>query len=144
MGSLAARGATLARFSASRPVTDVLHRSTGQEVAIAAFEPFQELTTWPADSDVTIVVLEGMADVRIGDHGVTVSPGDICIVPAGTPGAVRSRGGRLIVLRTTAPPPDPDRLVETSWPPENHPVRLRDVSDRLRRDQALLRGIVGT
>lgn len=41
-------------------------------------------------SDATIVVLSGRARVRVGDHVVEMSPGDVVFIPRGTPHSVEN------------------------------------------------------
>jgi quercetin dioxygenase-like cupin family protein len=118
MDGFAARGALLARFSPDAPATEVLHRSDRHEVTVTAYEPYQESPAWPTEINVTVTVLEGVGDVSIGDHVVAVSHGDVCIIPAGTVGAVRSHGRRLITLQTAAPAPsdcDPTATSAAAW-----------------------------
>jgi quercetin dioxygenase-like cupin family protein len=97
----------LARFSSDGPAAQVLHHSARQQVRLLAFEPWQCLSAWPTEADVTVTVLEGSGELTVGDDVRRVTAGDVCVVPAGCLGAIRSGGRRLIVTEVVAPVPEP-------------------------------------
>jgi quercetin dioxygenase-like cupin family protein len=71
------------------------------------FEPGQEHAAHShAGQDKLYVVLEGEAEVQVGDDTQLVSAGGGAFAPSGVMHAVRNRGEkRLVVLAVLAPPP---------------------------------------
>jgi quercetin dioxygenase-like cupin family protein len=71
------------------------------------FEPGQEHHAHVhADQDKLYVVLEGEAEVVIGEDRSALSPGGAALAPAGVSHALKNAGpGRLVVLVVFSPPP---------------------------------------
>ena len=51
----------------------------------------------------TVTILEGKAQMRLGDQNFPVAKGDIIFIPEGTPHSVQVNGGILKVLSVQAP-----------------------------------------
>lgn len=51
----------------------------------------------------TVTILEGKAQMRLGDQNFPVAKGDIIFIPEGTPHSVQVQGGVLKVLSVQAP-----------------------------------------
>ena len=71
------------------------------------FEPGQEHQAHVhAGQDKLYIVLQGEAEVVIGDDRSALSPGDAALAPAGVSHALKNAGpGRLVVLVVFSPPP---------------------------------------
>jgi quercetin dioxygenase-like cupin family protein len=71
------------------------------------FEPGQTHAAHAhAGQDKLYVVLEGEAEIQVGDEKALVGPGAAAFAPSGVLHSVRNTGsGRLIVLAVLAPPP---------------------------------------
>ncbi len=71
------------------------------------FEPGQEHAAHAhAGQDKLYVVLEGEAEIRVGEESAIVSSGAAAFAPSGVLHSIRNTGvGRLIVMAVLAPPP---------------------------------------
>lgn len=76
-------------------------------VGLNAFEPLQEHSAHThAGQDKLYFVLEGTAEVRIGEQEAALSAGDAAFAPSGIVHAIRNPGpGRMVVMAVLAPPP---------------------------------------
>jgi quercetin dioxygenase-like cupin family protein len=99
--------AELAVFSSEKMAkTDVAHGET-LFAGLNCFEPGQQHAAHAhAGQDKLYVVLEGDAEIQVGDEKQLVSAGGGAFAPSGVMHSVRNRGEkRLIVLAVLAPPP---------------------------------------
>jgi quercetin dioxygenase-like cupin family protein len=96
-----------AKFSAEKMVkTDVAHGAT-LFAGLNCFEPGQHHAAHAhPGQDKLYVVLEGEAEIQVGDETQSVLEGAAAFAPSGVLHSVRNRGAnRLIVLAVLAPPP---------------------------------------
>jgi quercetin dioxygenase-like cupin family protein len=95
------------QFSAAKMQKQNLFDSERMFCDVYCFEPGQEQTPHAhAGSDKIYFVLEGAADVRIGDETRRLDPGGIAHAPPGVAHGVANPGpGRLAVLVFMAPKP---------------------------------------
>jgi mannose-6-phosphate isomerase-like protein (cupin superfamily) len=73
------------------------------------FEPGQQHATHVhAGQDKLYVVLEGEAEIRIGEEQASVTAGAAAFAPSGIPHSIKNTGtSRLIVMAVLSPPPTP-------------------------------------
>ena len=73
------------------------------------FEPGQEHAAHThAGQDKLYLILEGSAEVRVGEERERLSEGDAAFAGSGVVHSIRNPGpGRLVVLAVLAPPPSP-------------------------------------
>jgi mannose-6-phosphate isomerase-like protein (cupin superfamily) len=87
---------------------EVLGQSDQSQVASMIIAPAKNSGEYGTDhpnSDQVLIVLDGEAEVRIGEERVHLAKGDLCLIEAGEPHQVRNPG--LIPLKTLniyAPP----------------------------------------
>ena len=76
-------------------------------VGLNSFEPGQEHSAHThAGQDKLYIVLEGTAQVRIGDEEAVLSAGDAAFAASGVVHAIRNPGpARVVVMAVLAPPP---------------------------------------
>lgn len=76
-------------------------------VGLNSFEPGQEHSAHThAGQDKLYVVLEGTAEVRIGEEEAVLSAGDAAFAASGVVHAIRNPGpARMVVMAVLAPPP---------------------------------------
>jgi mannose-1-phosphate guanylyltransferase len=83
--------------------------ATGERlfVGLNSFEPGQEHASHAhAGQDKLYLILEGSAEVRVGEEQEILSAGDAAVAPSGVVHSIRNPGpNRLIVLAVLAPPP---------------------------------------
>ena len=84
----------------------VLQETARSQTAVMTVAPGQD--AGPAEThaaDQIVYVIEGEAEVHLGDEHLTVGPGALVLIPAGTLHHVRSVGaGPLFFLTVYAPP----------------------------------------
>ncbi len=87
-----------------------LARGEWLSAGLNCFEPGQQHSAHVHEGqDKLYYVLEGEAELSIGDQTCAFHVGDLAIAPAGVEHALRNQGaGRLVVLVVFAPPP-PER-----------------------------------
>ena len=99
--------AGLAEFSSEKMAKATVARGETLFVGLNSFEPGQEHAAHAhAGQDKLYVVLEGDAEIQVGDETQLVSAGGGAFAPSGVMHSVRNRGQkRLVVLAVLAPPP---------------------------------------
>src|SRR5579864_3744091 len=98
--------AELAIFSPEKMVKTNVVRGETLFAGLNCFEPGQEHAAHAhAGQDKLYVVLEGDAEIQVGDDTQRVSEGGGAFAPSGVMHSVRNRGEkRLVVLAVLAPP----------------------------------------
>jgi len=99
--------AGLAEFSSHKMAKTTIARGATMFAGLNCFEPGQEHAAHAhAGQDKLYVVLEGEAEIQVGDDTQLVSTGGGAFAPSGVMHSVRNRGEkRLVVLTVLAPPP---------------------------------------
>jgi len=99
--------AGLAEFSSQKMAKTTIARGETLFTGLNCFEPGQEHAPHThAGQDKLYVVLEGEAEIQVGDETQMISAGGGAFAPAGVTHSVRNRGEkRLVVLAVLAPPP---------------------------------------
>jgi quercetin dioxygenase-like cupin family protein len=99
--------AALAEFSSQKMTKTTIARGESLFAGLNCFEPGQEHAPHAhAGQDKLYVVLEGDAEIQVGDEIQSVSAGGGAFAPSGVMHSVRNRGEqRLVVLAVLAPPP---------------------------------------
>jgi quercetin dioxygenase-like cupin family protein len=90
----------LTKFSPDKPHRELLYDSPNLRVLSFNFEPGQELPvhSHPADSDVTMIILEGEGEFT-GTHCGPAKAGAVQIMPVGDPHGLKAHTRlRLLVL----------------------------------------------
>ncbi|HXF74355.1 MAG TPA: hemerythrin domain-containing protein [Actinomycetota bacterium] len=130
--SVAGQARELARFDAERFRPSVIFESDAMKVVLAALEPGQAVDLHDPPVDVVIAVLEGQADVWIGDAPRRLRPGEVAVVPAGETRGMRAAGVRTILLHVAAPPPTDEVLAGVAHRPWPEPERgTEDAAERI-------------
>ena|SRR5579872_2184270 len=99
--------ADLAEFSSHKMAKTTIARGETLFTGLNCFEPGQEHAAHAhAGQDKLYVVLEGEAEIQVGDEKQLISAGGGAFAPSGAMHSVRNRGDkRLVVLAVLAPPP---------------------------------------
>jgi mannose-6-phosphate isomerase-like protein (cupin superfamily) len=99
--------AGLAAFSSEKMAKTTIARGETLFAGLNCFEPGQEHAAHAhAGQDKLYVVLQGEAEIHVGDEQQWVSAGGGAFAPAGVMHSVRNCGEeRLVVLAVLAPPP---------------------------------------
>ena len=99
--------ASLAEFTPDKMGKTTIAMAESLFVGLNAFEPGQEHVAHAhAGQDKLYLVLEGSAEVRIGEEETVLSAGDAAMARSGVVHAIRNPGpNRMIVLAVLAPPP---------------------------------------
>jgi len=79
-------------------VSRVLARSPGGSVTMFAFAAGQELLEHTAPFDALVHVTSGRLELTIGGKPVTVNGGEIVLMPAGVPHALRAAADSTMLL----------------------------------------------
>jgi quercetin dioxygenase-like cupin family protein len=97
----------LAKFSAEKMGKTTIAQGASMMVGLNCFEPGQEHAAHThAGQDKLYVVLEGSAEVVVGEEKQTVEAGAIAFASSGVVHSIRNVGeGRLVVMAVLAPPP---------------------------------------
>jgi len=99
----------LAKFSSEKMAKVTIAQGEILFAGLNCFEPGQEHAAHAhAGQDKLYIVLEGDAEIQVGDEKQLVSAGGGAFAGAGVLHSVRKRGEqRLVVLTVLAPPPRP-------------------------------------
>ena len=99
--------AGLAEFSSQKMAKTTIARGATLFAGLNCFEPGQDHAPHThAGQDKLYVVLEGEAEIQVGDETQLVSAGAGAFAPSGVMHSVRNCGEkRLVVLAVLAPPP---------------------------------------
>jgi quercetin dioxygenase-like cupin family protein len=89
-GAEAARVAELANYQKGSVVSRILIRRDKGNVTLFAFDEGQELSEHTAPFDALAHVLEGRAEIRIAGQPFSLSAGDVILMPANQPHALRA------------------------------------------------------
>jgi quercetin dioxygenase-like cupin family protein len=97
-GAEVARVAELANYHKGSVVSRILIRRDKGNVTLFAFDEGQELSEHTAPFDAFVHVLEGRAEIRIAGQPFILSPGDVILMPANQPHAVRALSAFKMLL----------------------------------------------
>ena len=99
--------AGLAKFLPEKMAKTTIAHGESLFAGLNCFEPGQEHAAHAhAGQDKLYVVLEGDAEIQVGNEKQTVSAGGGAFAPSGVIHSVRNKGeNRLIVLAVLTPPP---------------------------------------
>ncbi len=102
------RPSTLAQFNSSKMGKVTVAHGESLFVGLNCFEAGQEHASHShPGQDKLYVVLEGEAEVQVGEKRERVSGGAAAFAASGVPHAIRNVGtGRLVVMAVLAPPPE--------------------------------------
>lgn len=84
------RVAELANYQKGSVVSRILIRRDEGNVTLFAFDESQELSEHTAPFDALVYVLEGKAEIRIAGQPFSLGAGDMILMPANQPHAVRA------------------------------------------------------
>lgn len=76
-------------------------------ITLFAFDANEEISAHTSTGDAMVLVLEGSALVTINDQEHTVRQGEVIVMPAGAPHAVRAREPFKMLLTVVFPAPKP-------------------------------------
>ncbi len=88
----------LAEVAEAATLSRVLVRSAGGSVTLFAFARGQELSEHTAPFEALVHVLEGQLELLIGGKSVHASPGNIVLMPADIPHALRALDDTKMLL----------------------------------------------
>jgi len=88
----------LVKVAPAAIVSRVLARSPGGSVTVFAFAAGQELAEHTAPFDALVHVAAGQLELAIGGKPVTVNAGEIVLMPAGVPHALRAAADSKMIL----------------------------------------------
>jgi len=90
--------ASLVEYQDGSIVSKTVLKSDAGTVTLFAFAAGQGLSEHTAPFDAMVTVLDGMAEVMIGGQVQTVAAGEMIIMPAGIPHAVKAHAGPFKML----------------------------------------------
>ena len=93
-----------ARFSPTRPVTQLLYDSPNARLVIFGLEAGQEVHAHVSASEVYMQVVEGTGDVLVGETRHLATAGDLFVCDPHVPHGF-SAATRMVVLATITPRP---------------------------------------
>lgn len=79
----------LVEYSKSSVVSRTIHNSAGATMTVFAFDKGQELSEHTAPFDAFVQVLDGEVELIIGGKPVKTAQGEITLMPANVPHAVK-------------------------------------------------------
>ncbi len=82
--------AALVDYGEGAIVSRVIGRGAGANITLFAFDEGQELTEHSTPQDAYVTVLDGQCHLTIGGDQVSGAAGDIVLMPADVPHAVRA------------------------------------------------------
>ena len=88
----------LAAYQGGSIVSRVLLKRSGGTLTFFAFDAGQELSEHTAPFDAVAHVLEGEAEITIAGKAVTVAAGELLLMPANQPHALRARTRFKMIL----------------------------------------------
>jgi quercetin dioxygenase-like cupin family protein len=89
------------QFAERGIVSKTLHESPAQKLVLFCFEPGQALSEHTAPFEAVIHVLQGRADVKLGDKVYDATPGALYVMPAGLAHAVTAKERFVFLLTMT-------------------------------------------
>jgi quercetin dioxygenase-like cupin family protein len=89
------------QFAEKGIVSKTLHDSPALKLVLMCFEPGQGLSEHTAPFEAVIHVLQGSADVRLGDQTYDAKPGALYVMPAGLAHAVSAKERFVFLLTMT-------------------------------------------
>jgi quercetin dioxygenase-like cupin family protein len=96
--SHAHRLASLVEVSEGAIVSRVLARTSGGNLTLFAFDRGQELSEHTAPFDAVVQVVEGELELTIGGQPVRVTSGELAVMPAHVPHALRAVAASKMLL----------------------------------------------
>ncbi len=112
MGEAPTAGVVVVRAGEVRsgegPVARTLIESPTLKVVLLELTPKRELPPHRPPSHLFLSILDGIGELLAGDAILSLSPGDVAVVPGGTVRGLRCREGRLVALAVVTPPPAPE------------------------------------
>lgn len=96
----------IARFSAERPVSQLIADCQDVRVVVYGLEPGQSVPPHRSSSSVLMHVLEGEGQLGLGNESCAVGPGDLAVCAPNVDHSISAAFGvRLVVMVTIAPRP---------------------------------------
>lgn len=98
-----------ANIDEARSAFAVLQTTERTQTAMMTLDPGESSSEKPnthKSSDQVLLVMEGELRAKIGDNEITLSRGDVVIVPAGTPHKFSNSGKTKAVTFNTYSPPE--------------------------------------
>ena len=89
------------QFAEKGIVSKTLHESAALKLVLMCFEPGQGLSEHTAPFEAVIHVLQGSADVKLGDQTYDAKPGALYVMPAGLTHAVTAKERFVFLLTMT-------------------------------------------
>jgi len=89
------------QFAERGIVSKTLHESPAQKLVLFCFEPGQALSEHTAPFEAVIHVLQGRADIKLGDKVYDATPGALYVMPAGLLHAVTAKERFVFLLTMT-------------------------------------------
>lgn len=89
------------QFAERGIVSKTLHESPALKLVLFSFEPGQALSEHTAPFEAVIQVLQGRADVKLGDQVYDATPGALYVMPAGLAHAVTAKERFVFLLTMT-------------------------------------------
>jgi quercetin dioxygenase-like cupin family protein len=82
--------ATMVDYNMGAIVSRQVTKGEGGNITLFAFDKDQELSEHTAPFDALVIDLDGEADITIGGKSNPVKPGEMIIMPAGVPHALKA------------------------------------------------------
>lgn len=90
--------AGLVQYGEGAVVSRTLAKTTAGTLTIFAFDAGEDLSEHTAPFDAFVQILEGAAELTIGGKAVRAEPGQLILMPANVPHAVRAPGRMKMLL----------------------------------------------
>lgn len=92
------KAGSLLEYQAAAIVSRTLVKQRGGSVTLFAFDEGQELSEHTAPFDALVHVVDGAAEIRIEETPYRLETGEMILMPAGRPHAVRGPGRFKMIL----------------------------------------------
>jgi len=80
----------LTQYQEGQIVSKTLIQNKSVNITLFAFDKGEEISAHSSDGDAMVNVLDGLAEITIGEQKFKVSAGEIIVMPAGVPRSIGS------------------------------------------------------
>ncbi len=95
--------AELATYSEGQIVSRTLIQNKSVSITIFAFSSGEEISSHESSGDALVYILDGIADVTVGDNSFSPKKGEAIVMPAGIPHAVKAPDNFKMLLIVAFP-----------------------------------------
>lgn len=94
---------SLVEYQQGQVVSRTLAQNKAVSITLFAFDENEEISSHASDGDAMVTVLEGTANITVGDQAFSLTKGKTIVMPAGIPHAVAANGKFKMLLTVVFP-----------------------------------------